>query len=258
MDNSRTEVFADGNMTPVVRRGDRVIRSRSPWATASQAVLRHLESVGFVASPRVLTADDNGQEHLSFIPGRSAAPDLTGHDSDTVLVAVGELVRAFHGAMAGFTLPPGAAMAQMPGAPAEGPLICHNDIAPWNVIFQEQRPVALIDWDLVGYGDARWELAYVAWRFVPLTNADVTDKTLLERRRERLSLLLDAYGIPSSGRKGFIDVVLRRQWTAVETVEEWGQAGIPGFDRLYRQGLHMSGVTDREWLKRYQDRLTSS
>ncbi len=46
----------------VVRVGNTVRRSTGPWTPAVHALLRHLESVGFEYSPRVLGFDAKGRE----------------------------------------------------------------------------------------------------------------------------------------------------------------------------------------------------
>ena len=33
------------------------------------------------------------------------------------------------------------------GGPVEGGAICHGDLGPWNVVWQGQRPVRIIDWE---------------------------------------------------------------------------------------------------------------
>ena len=42
---------AEGGPSNVVRSGDTIRRARQPWTGAVQALLRHLEEVGFTGSP---------------------------------------------------------------------------------------------------------------------------------------------------------------------------------------------------------------
>jgi hypothetical protein len=53
-----------------VRIGDTVRRRSGRWTPAVHALLRHLESVGFDAAPRVLGVDGQGREVLSYIEGQ--------------------------------------------------------------------------------------------------------------------------------------------------------------------------------------------
>ncbi|HEU0164414.1 MAG TPA: aminoglycoside phosphotransferase family protein [Thermomicrobiales bacterium] len=241
------EVFADGNMTPVVRRGDEVRRTRSPWWRASAAVLHHLEDVGFTGSPRLLGYDGE-TERLSFVAGESIDASLDGFLEDTQLDRIGRMIRAYHDAMMTFEMPGDLAWPVMVGAPPSDGTICHNDIAPWNTIVHGDLPIAFIDWDLVAPGTRAWDLAYAAWRFVPLY-PDERYGTPRERRR-RIGVLLDAHGLSSFDRRGFLDLVRQRIRSAYETVEVWGRQGVPGFSRLYEGRMHIGALDDLVWLDR--------
>lgn len=242
------KVFADGNMTPVIRRGNEVRRARSPWWRASAAVLRHLERVGYTGAPRVLGYDGE-TERLSFVAGESAPASLDGLHEEKILVAVGEMIRDYHRAMRSFDMPDDLTWPVMIGAPKGDGTICHNDIAPWNTIFRGQEPVALIDWDLVAPGTRAWDLAYAAWRFVPLY-PDERFGTPAERLH-RIALLLDAAELPRAERTGFLGLVRDRMHSSYETVEVWGRQGVPGFAKLYCERMHVDSLAHIAWLERH-------
>ena len=83
--DEREVPFADGNVSSVVRVGDTVRRGTGPWTPTVHALLRHLERVGFEGAPRVLGIDERGREVLSFVPGVTIPPPLTGYRSDDIL-----------------------------------------------------------------------------------------------------------------------------------------------------------------------------
>lgn len=238
------EVFADGNMAAIVRRGDEVRRGRTPWAEASLAVLRHLQDAGFPFSPRYLGSDGE-VDRFSFLPGETAPADLAGFGDDAILIDVGRMIRAYHDAMRTFVAPPHVRWPLMPGMPPSDGTICHNDIAPWNVVFRDGTLSGLIDWDLVAPATRAWDLAYAAWRFAPLYPGEEFGSP--EDRVRRVRLLLDAYGMAARDRSGFPQVILARMRSAYDTVEDWGAAGVPGFDRLYRERLHVDALDHIAW-----------
>jgi hypothetical protein len=85
--------------------------------------------------------------------------------SEQVLTDVARALREWHEATSDFSV----ADAQW-GLPPNGPreVICHNDFAPYNCVFSEGRFVGAIDFDACSPGSRIWDLAYTAYRFVPL------------------------------------------------------------------------------------------
>ena len=83
-------------------------------------------------------------------------------------------------------------------APAHEPVevICHNDFAPYNLVFAgvTGRVVGVIDWDFASPGPRLWDLSYLAYRIVPLSTADWGDGFGEAERRKRLTRLLAVYG----------------------------------------------------------------
>jgi aminoglycoside phosphotransferase (APT) family kinase protein len=115
--------------------------------------------------------------------------------ADPVLTRAARLLRRLHDATEGFDRP-GAVWRLATHAPAE--VVCHNDFAPYNLVFRHRAPVAVIDFDTSSPGPRAWDLAYVAYRLVPLTgpaNPDAPASPEPERAR-RLALLCAGYGPP--------------------------------------------------------------
>ena len=55
-------------------------------------------------------------------------------------------------------------------APVE--VICHNDFATYNLVFDGENVVGVIDWDFASPGPRLWDIAYLAYRIVPLSSGD--------------------------------------------------------------------------------------
>lgn len=145
---------------------------------------------------------------------------------DDTLTDVAQLIRRFHDASADFTAPPGANWQTTGAYPGGGEVICHNDLAPWNTVFVDERPVAFIDWDLAAPGPRLWDVAFALWHFIPLYGdpaSEPFDVTVFEPRARRARLFCDAYGL--SDRCGVIDMVQQRQLVAHTAVEQGAAAG---------------------------------
>jgi hypothetical protein len=88
----------------VVRVGDTVRRPLRPSSPATQALLEHLERVGFSAgsegAPTFLGVDEQGREVLSYLPGETVtAPYPAWSMTDAALDSVAHLLRRYHEAV---------------------------------------------------------------------------------------------------------------------------------------------------------------
>jgi hypothetical protein len=188
-----------GLTAEVVRIGDTVHRSAGPSTEAVHALLRHLEAKGFDGAPRALGFDDRGREILTYIEGAAGSevdwlPELR---TDAGLEAVVRLLGEFHHAVADFIPTERSEWLGGGPSPAPGEIICHNDPGPWNVVWREGRPVALIDWDFAGPRHPLDDVAYVAFYSIPMRDdahcrrcgfAEIPD------RAHRLRAICETYG----------------------------------------------------------------
>lgn len=119
--------------------------------------------------------------------------------SDAVLVAATALLRRLHDATVGFR-PVDPQWRLAAHEPAE--VICHNDYAPYNLVFDGRALAGAIDFDTASPGPRVRDLAYLAYRLVPLTAAENPDApaTAEAERDRRLELLCATYGAPADAR----------------------------------------------------------
>lgn len=208
------ERLAGGRNDGAVRVGGTVRRRAGSQTPAVQALLLHLEAVGFTGAPRALGLDEQGREVLTHLEGLTvgaARPWPAWTHSDAALVAAGRWLRRFHAASASFVAPPGARWFGGRGAVGPGEVVGHHDAAPYNAVWipaaVDPTPAAadpgagelvgFIDWDLAHPAPPLRDLAFVALTWVPLTARDVAAADGFPRdtdRGRRLGLLLDAYG----------------------------------------------------------------
>lgn len=154
------EALSGGNATDgVVRIGSTV---RKPWTDATPSVLAYMRAMraAGVDVPAVYGQDDCGRQITEFVPGRLAMDSEPLSLSE--LSRVGRLVRTIHDVSAAYQ--PGADATWTTHIPAPGTeLICHNDLAPWNLIIGDRW--VFIDWDAASPSTRLWDLAYAAQAF---------------------------------------------------------------------------------------------
>lgn len=154
------EPLPGGNVaSTVVRVGATV---RKPWTAATASVVDFVAALrrAGVDLPEPLGRDAQGRQVQEFVPGIRAieAPPLSRLD----LCRVGRIVRRIHDASMPYTPPADAVWESAIPAPG-AELICHNDLAPWNLILGERW--VFIDADAAGPSTRVWDLAYAAQAF---------------------------------------------------------------------------------------------
>ncbi len=127
-------------------------------------------------------------------------------EGDTVTRPSGaHLLRRVHGATA--TADVGGPWRSAAHEPVE--VICHNDFATYNLVFDGEGVVGVIDWDFASPGPRLWDLAYLAYRIVPLSHGDRRDGFTDQERARRLGHLLAFYG--SDAEPGEVVAVLHER-----------------------------------------------
>ncbi len=237
-----------GNQGQVVRVGGAVRRPRGPHADAIAALLGHLERAGFPAPVR--TAVEGDTELFRWIEGAVPVPPYPAWAlTDEALASVGRLLRRYHDAVASFVPPAGATWSRELCDPRGGPIVCHGDVCPENVVFQGTEAVALLDFDFAAPGHAAWDLASTARLWVPLRPPIDGDERDGLDRLARLRVLTDAYALAAEDRGPLVDAIVegRRVGTAFVTARV--QAGQPAFIEMFEQQGGAEGQAMRiAWL----------
>jgi hypothetical protein len=217
-----------GGRTTVHRRGDVVVRDTGPWTPAVHTLLRHLERVGFAGAPRLVGdgLDPSGRETLTFIEGEFTQPGPWSLDG---VFAVGRLLRDLHEATASYHPPVDAVWFPWHGRDLGGPrrVIGHCDVAPWNIVARDGRPVALIDWETAGPTDPLVELAQACWLNAKLHDdvvAGLEQLPPLADRAAQLRAVVDGYGLAAGERAGFVDRIV--EFVMCDIANEADDAGV--------------------------------
>lgn len=186
------EPLAGGNMGPVSRRGDEVLRVAGPWTPNVHRLLDAYAASGVVGTPRALGYTDDGRERLSFVPGEVPAyPMPEWVWGEQVLADAARLLRRLHDASPGLV-----SVRDGWRSPVREPVevVCHNDFALYNLVFTDGRLTGVIDFDYCSPGPRIWDVAYLAYTLVPLNGALEAGAFTASERAARLERLVEAYG----------------------------------------------------------------
>jgi thiamine kinase-like enzyme len=204
----------------VYRKNNMVMRPLEPWSENIHLLINHLYNKGLPV-PKVIRTDDT-HEYLEYINGELVDPYKWTNEG---LYEIGKLVRNLHDGAKDFI---NKNMEWKPWYLRElGTLeLCgHGDIAPWNIITKDGKPIGIIDWECAGPIDPTIELARVCWLFPQLHDDDLGKLYELPSAQERgkqIKIILDAYGLSKNRREGFIEKIMETIIceTAHEAIDE--------------------------------------
>jgi Phosphotransferase enzyme family len=238
MDERRLDGGFDGGATVV---DGTVRRMAGPWSPSVHRLLAHLQDRGFDGAPRPMGVDDLGRDVVSYLPGEtvgSRRPWPAWTHTDEALVQVAGWLRRFHDAVLDFD--PGIeAVWREGGIWRPGLLIGHNDAAPYNAVWNDDRLVGFVDWDMSGPLTRESDLAWVAFSWVPLHARDVVEAegfTHFSDRRGRLELFLREYGGDLTA-DGLLEVLRHRLRENIDAMRVTARSGDATYQRMLEHGV---------------------
>jgi aminoglycoside phosphotransferase (APT) family kinase protein len=176
----------------------------------------------------VLGIDREGREILSFVPGESGARGRAHVVPDDGLRAYARLLRRYHDAVRTYMPPPDANWSRMTGAPGPGELVCHGDSGPWNVVWRDGDPVALVDFDHARPASPLDDVAYALEFSAPFRDDAECIRWLRfpepPNRGHRIEVFAEAYGLTTTD--GLVQRVIDLQAQDVREVSSLAREGV--------------------------------
>ncbi len=209
----------------VVRIGHTV---RKPWMENSAAVQSYLSALrsSGVDVPQPLGRDADGRHVVEYNEGILALDQLPLGQDD--LLRVGRMIRHIHDASEEVVIPNPDDWNML--LPAENPnLMCHNDLAPWNLIMGDRW--VFIDWDGCGPSTRLWDLAYAAQSFGMLFAEQPVEDAAL-----RLRAVVDGYEADDALRKALPAAMAKRTAAMFNLLKSSNQTGFQPWADMYVNG----------------------
>ncbi len=211
--------------SPVVRNGEVTLKPATSATDAIHAYLTELGRAG-VDVPVPHGRDEDGRQRLEFVDGTLAID--AGRLDESGLRRVGALIRSIHDASEHIEIPSGVPWTSAIPAPRSD-LMCHNDLAPWNLIIGERW--VFIDWDAAAPSTRAWDLAYAAQSFT------LNDPSLppVEAAHD-LSNFVDGYRADATLRSTLPDVMIKRVDAMVALLENGRVSGTEPWASMHDDG----------------------
>jgi Phosphotransferase enzyme family len=224
-----------GNRGEVLRVAGTVRRPVGDHSPAVSLLLEHLVLAGFPA-PVPTGRDGEGREIFSWIDGDVPVPPYPEWSlTDGALASLGRLLRRYHDAVRSFSPPPHLHWSDELADPEGGPIVCHNDVCPENVVFRNGGAAALLDFDLAAPGRPVWDVAQTARMWIPLRPPQPSGDRAHLDPFQRLEVLARSYGLESSEHEPLVEAIITSKRLGTRFVERRVTAGEPAFIEAWQR-----------------------
>ncbi|MES1041082.1 aminoglycoside phosphotransferase family protein [Peribacillus simplex] len=236
------EMLTGGNVSNVYHSGDTVRRELKPDSPKIHKLLKHLENNGFSYAPKFLGIDEKRREILSFIEGEAGHYPLKEYMwSEDVLIEIAKMLRLYHDSVSDFSFD--GSWESIDNTPQQFEVLCHNDFAMYNIIFNNKRPIGIIDFDVAGPGPRLWDIAYTLYTCVPLSRfylSETGEKVYYNplqhanRIKQRVRMFFESYG--EGIEENYLKMVLLRLEGLCKTITRKASEGDIAFQKMIAEG----------------------
>jgi hypothetical protein len=251
------EMLTGGNVSNVYRSGDTIRRELKSDSPKIHKLLKHLENKGFSYAPKFLGIDEKGREILSFIEGEAGNYPLKEYMwSNDVLNEIAKMLRLYHDSVMDFSIE--ESWQSIDNTPQPFEVLCHNDFAIYNLIFNQERPIGIIDFDVAGPGPRLWDIAYTLYTCIPLsrvyhseTGEEVNYNSLqhADRVSQRVKLFFESYG--EAIEEDYLEMVLLRLEGLCKTIKRKASEGDIAFQKMIDEGHLEHYQSDIKFIREY-------
>ncbi|MBM0066806.1 phosphotransferase [Alkalicoccobacillus gibsonii] len=258
MTSEKDEILAGGNVSNVYRSGSTVRRNQNQDSSKIHKLLLHLDKKNFNYAPKFIGIDEQGREVLSYIEGEAGNDPVKEYmRSNLVLKDIASMLRFYHDSVCDFDLL--NEWEPMINTPGLKEVICHNDFALYNIVFQKERPVGMIDFDVAAPGPRLWDIAYTLYTCVPLSRVTYNEKgdptyynhsIDAPKRKEKVGIFFEAYGLQGL-EKGLFEMVILRIEGLCRYIVEKANQGEMAFQNMIKEGHLEHYRKDVEFLRNH-------
>lgn len=256
--NENEELLTGGNVSRVYRSGDSVRRELKPHSPRVHRLLKHLERKGFSYAPKFLGMDEKGREILSYIEGEAGNYPLKEYMwSKDALKEIAKMLRHYHDAVSDF--PISSEWKPLDNTPDNQEVVCHNDFAIYNIIFNHEKPAGIIDFDLAAPGPRLWDIAYALYTCVPLSRHYHTEAGEAvhynpsfdaSRIRQRVKLFFETYGMEEMV-EDYVEMVLLRLEGLCQYMKRKAGEGDAAFQKMLDEGHYEHYQEDIAFIRQH-------
>ncbi|KAA0564644.1 phosphotransferase [Bacillus sp. CH30_1T] len=254
----KEEILSGGNVSNVYRLGDTVRRDLKKESQKIHKVLQHLEKKGFNSAPKFLGIDDKNREVLSYIEGEAGNYPLKNYMwSKDALKEVAKMLRHYHDAVSDFSIE--ESWKPLDNTPQPIEVLCHNDFAVYNIIYNHGKPVGIIDFDVAAPGPRLWDIAYTLYTCVPLSrhyhleSGEAVNYDPLkdaDRIKQRVKLFFESYGVEGM-ETGFLEMVILRVEGLCKTMQRKAREGDKAFKKMIDEGHYDHYQQELKFIRKY-------
>lgn len=234
-----------------------VTRPAAPWSPTVHSFLRHLRGQGLTCVPEPISVEGD-VERLVTIEGDSGGDAWAHQHSEAGLRSAARLLRAIHDASVGWE-PPADAVLGAPDVEAAAAEVvwCHGDVGPWNMVWDGDEAIGLLDWDFLHRGPRLDDVAYALQWFAPARDDEMTHTwhhfPTVPDRASRVRAFLEAYGgLPSFD---VADVIATRMEATMALELSLAEAGVEPQRTWVAEGSQEWAAGEVRWVREHADLL---